>query len=348
MTVYVLGGSSTAMTGGWTDSFATQIMRRHAVRNLAIGAGNTLMALVRLTREVDLKPGDTVICASAIRDAMCLTLGHFQDGALLRYTEEVIRRCADAEARFIPLFMDTIGRDLDIRQRDHKTALTELFQAYDLDWIDVTVAYQNETGQSRIPVAYYDLTGHIAPHSEMTLFIADLVADAVLSDPTPPKPRTPVICDPARQIRIIDRFAPDDRAAGYVNRVLSDVLWEPELTLTPAAGIKEDSQLVAMVILADPAGGAFDVRVGDTAFTLSATCLLLNRPAPMALTVYLPNVLPNAPRMTPETELSLRWAEGRGAILADNLFREGVDIPDLGPTRSRLQCLVLDEPADTA
>lgn len=58
------------MSGGWADSFATQMVRGQAVRNLAIGAGNTLMSLVRLTEEVTLAPGDTVVWASAIRDVI--------------------------------------------------------------------------------------------------------------------------------------------------------------------------------------------------------------------------------------------------------------------------------------
>lgn len=343
MTVYILGGSSTVMTGGWADSFATQIVRRFPVRNLAMGGGNTQMALVRLMREAALQPGDTVVWATPIRDAMCLSGGAYADGALLRFSEELIWVCREAGAGVIPLLMDSRPRDLDLRQPAYKAALLELLDAYGLEGIDVTAEFQRETGLPRVPMQYFDATGHLIPGSDMSLFVADLVTDRLIKGAGVPAAAQVQHADPARRLVILDRFRPEEMSEKFENRLVSETVWQPGVDLPPDLRPAGDLEIEGLVLLADPEGGAIDLKTDHAHLSLSATCLVNYYRGPIFQTVYLPNILGGTVALPAGDTLRIGWARSGEGLLADQLFRPRT-AP--GPSRARISS-VLCRPAGT-
>ncbi|ABV92586.1 hypothetical protein Dshi_0841 [Dinoroseobacter shibae DFL 12 = DSM 16493] len=342
MTIYILGGSSTVMSGGWADSFATQMVRGQAVRNLAIGAGNTLMSLVRLTEEVTLAPGDTVVWASAIRDVMCLSKGGYRDGGLLRYTEELIRHVGASGARFVPLLMDSIARDLDVRQAPYKAALLDLLHHYGLDWVDVTAEFIRETGMMRVPLSFFDSTGHIIAGSEMSLFIADLAAEAVRSAGGHVRDIAPLRVDPRRPVQVVTRFSPDTRSEAFSNRLLSTTLWTPGIALEPGARPDGDLELEALIVMADPEGGALQVSTASAGFNLSAAAVVDYYRGPFLLSAYVPNLV-GAPMPVAAAEtLRVDWDATGHDLRSDLLFDPA---PQPGPSRARLAAMVFRQAA---
>lgn len=337
MTIYLLGGSSTIMSGGWADSFATGVIRRYPVRNLAIGAGNTLMSLIRLTQEVSLTSEDIVVWANPVRDVMCLSAGGYQDTGLLRYTEELIRHVGNSGARFIPLLLDSLMRDMDVRQPAYKQALLRILSHYGLDWIDVTAEFALETGMPRVPIAFFDATGHIVAGSEMVHFVADLVKDEVASGRGAVRRVPPIHMDPGRPTLITTQFKPLGRAEVYSNSLLSQTLWKPGLKSTPEDRPAGDLSLEALVLLADPKGGALDLRIDTRTFTISAGCLVDYYGGPMLMTAYLPNMFGRSPEIGAGETLHIDWARSSEKVHADQLFDPQ---PSPGPSRSRVGALV--------
>lgn len=342
MTVYILGGSSTVMSNGWADSFATQVVRAEPVRNLAIGAGNTLVAYFRLVQEIALQPGDTVVCASTIGDAVFLSRGGYKDGGLLRYTEEMIRYVGAAGARYVPVLMDTVFRDLDIRQASFKAGLVTLFRHYDLDWVDVTVAFTRETGRRRVPVAFYDSTGHIEAGSEMSHFIADLVTEAVRADGGHPGTPEPLHVDPARPPQIVTEFASDDDAEPFANSVISTKVWSPDLSLTPGMRPAGHLDLEALILMTDPEGGTLSIGTPHRQFTLSAQPIVDYYRGPMFLSAYLPNLIGETLSVAPGDSLKVAWDTGGQDIRSDVFFEPH---PKPGPSRARLVSMIFRQAA---
>lgn len=337
MTVYILGGSSTVMSNGWADSFVTQVVRAEPVRNLAIGAGNTLMAYFRLVQEIALQPGDTVVCASTIGDAVCLSRGGYKDGGLLRYTEEMIRYVSAAGARYVPVLMDTVFRDLDMRQAAFKAGLVTLFRHYDLDWVDVTVAFTRETGRRRVPVAFYDSTGHIEAGSEMSHFIADLVADAVRAGGGHPGTPQPLHVDPARPLQVVTEFASEGQAEAFANSVISATVWAPALSLDPGTRPAGPLDLEALILIADPAGGAFSISTPQKRFSLSAQPVVDYYHGPMFLSAYLPNLIGESLSVAPGDPLQVAWDASAQDVRSDVFFEPK---PKPGPSRARLASMI--------
>jgi hypothetical protein len=342
MTVYLLGGSSTVMSGGWADSFALRMMRRQPVRNLAIGGGNTLMSLIRLKQEVALAPGDTLVWANSVADVKCLSSGGYTDGCLLRYTEELVRHAALAGAGFVPLLIDSLRRDMDKLQPSYKQALLGLLDHYGLDWIDVTAEFGRETGLPRIPLGFYDATAHIAAGSEMTHFIADLVGAAIAEGRIEPRLAAPRHIDPRRAVQIVTEFAPADHVDTFENRVLRQTLWKPGLSLPPDMRPGGSVDLEALLVMADPAGGAFDLKTPDRTVTLSASCAVDYYNGPMLLTAYLRALIGGPLRLGPEASVRLDWAENAEDMRADLLFHPE---PELKQSRARLAAMVFREAA---
>lgn len=338
MTIYLLGGSSTVMSGGWADSFATRMVRRYPVRNLAIGGGNTLMSLIRLTQEVSLSSGDIVVWASSVRDAMCLSAGGYQDGGLLRYTEELIRHVGDAGARFIPLLMDTWARDMDLRQPAYKQSLLELLEHYRLDWIDVSAEFTREAGLPRIPMGFYDPTGHIKAGSEMTRFISDLTSAAIEQDQGCVQSAKPLFVDPARPTHLIGDFAPPDLAEPFAGKLLTKTLWQPGVTLPPEARPEGPLDLEALVVMADPSGGAFELATPEASVKISACTAVDFYKGRMLLIAYLPNLIGTPLRIEADATLRLDWSDDASPACADLLFHPD---PALGKTRARLASMIV-------
>lgn len=304
MAIYILGGSNTALRGSWADPFTVAMARKYAVHNLSLGATNTVEAFIRLIDEVDLKEGDTVIWSNATNDAICMNHGYFQDFSLIGYTEEIIRRCLDAKARFIPLLLDTFNRVIHRARPDYRDALREL-----LDHIEINAA------------------------------VAERVLQAVERGDGVPHAAEPLMANPQQSYSVFRDFGPTENRQPFDNKFLSIGTWLPPIETAPAS--EALVEIDTLVLLADPVGGAFDLSVGGARFSFSATHIFKPRPKPIILTVTPRNAMPEGVFWRKGEVLRLDWCRDPANLYHEMYFQHDLGPGDLMPSGARLAGVLL-------
>lgn len=339
MAIYILGGSNTALRGSWADPFTVAMARKYAVHNLSLGATNTVEAFIRLIDEVDLKEGDTVIWSNATNDAICMNHGYFQDFSLIGYTEEIIRRCLDAKARFIPLLLDTFNRVIHRARPDYRDALRELLDHYGLAWIDLHEMYQEETGRPSIPFSMYRDIIHLHPDIEINAAVAERVLQAVERGDGVPHAAEPLMANPQQSYSVFRDFGPTENRQPFDNKFLSIGTWLPPIETAPAS--EALVEIDTLVLLADPVGGAFDLSVGGARLSFSATHVFKPRPKPIILTVTPRNAMPEGVFWRKGEVLRLDWCRDPANLYHEMYFQHDLGPGDLMPSGARLAGVLL-------
>ncbi|SMX32164.1 SGNH/GDSL hydrolase family protein [Actibacterium lipolyticum] len=345
MTIYITGGSNTAKPGGWSDKFAARIVRKYAVRNLALGATNSHMAFIRVMRDAQLGPGDAVVWANSTNDAMCMSEGHYSDFALIGYVEQMIRLCAETGARFIPLIIDSYNKLVDVEQAEYKRRILALLEHYSLPWIDLRAAYFGETGEADLPRHFFMDPLHFNADSPVTDFIGDLAIEAVESGLGHPAKTSPMSDDAKCRFEVVSEFGPTQQSARFENSVANLATWKPPFASTPLSP-SGAAEVDALVVVAGSEGGAFTISVGAQSLSFSACHCFGYWPKPGLLIVRPRNLLAEGLRIGTGDKIKVDWCDSPANLKADMYFRGNLEPHQLGQSQSRIAYAVLKHHAD--
>jgi sulfur relay (sulfurtransferase) DsrF/TusC family protein len=259
MAIHLVGGSNSRMKEGWSRYLADIL--DEPMHNRSIGATSSIMGAVLLDVLDDIKSGDTLIWEYALNDS-----GHVRRGypceTLLRFIEYTLRECARRGIRFTaaiftPKFHNKTPDAITLRTR----ALA-LFASYGVDAFDVNECYCTRNNLQEFPDELYSNPLHYVENDDLMGFIAQGVA-ALLPG------KVPTDLEPIHvgsgEYRI-ERFQKDEV---FKNSIISlPVAKAPtHMAFTHAEGWN----VLGLLVLTHPRGGAIEFTCGDSRLELSLT-----------------------------------------------------------------------------
>lgn len=319
MTIYIFGGSNTAMSGGWADKLSETLYRRYPVQNLGLGATNSLNALVRLLGEVTLAPGDTVLWANAINDAICLSGRAYPAGRMCDYVEAMIRHCAAAGARFIPVILDTFPQHLQREQAAYGRAIDALCDHYGLRPVHLPRAFAAETGTTQIPRHHYTDILHLVRGGEMVAFVAELATARIDQGGPPPADVPPLFLSPGTRFQLARNFVgvADEEVHTPIYHARA---WRPPVTVTPEVPPGTRAWVEGVTLVADPFAGRVALTVGAAQVILSASHNFAYTQSVLALTASIPLLCPQGLALPEGGALRFDWDPSGHPIDVDMYF----------------------------
>lgn len=337
------------MKGGWGDGLSTRLCRLMPVRNLALGATNSLTALIRLQSDVALRPGDVVVWANAINDAICLSNSDQSPRRMIEYVETMIRMCQAAGARFVPVLLDTFPRHLMIQQSTYARYIDHVTKHYELDVVNLPTSFAAKSGTTAIPRRYFLDVLHLVPGGELCEFVAELTMDLIRQERGVPVDRAPIFCPKELRFEVVSDFEPTGRREMFHNHLLDKVVWNPPISLSPKVPAEGHCEIEAVTVIADFQSGRFAMRTGDQSLALSANHNFTQTGSPIALTTCLRVIAPGGVVLTPGQSIDFEWSPGAEPIPVDMYFR-AVPVSPLTPaSRARVLSVLLrhqDNPPD--
>lgn len=341
MTVYILGGSNTAMKGGWGDGLTLRLSRRMPVQNLALGATNTLNAMIRLLSEVTLHPGDVVVWGNAINDAVCLSGKAYTPLQMIGYVETMVRRCQAAGARFVPVLLDSFHRHLMVQQSEYAGLIEGLLAHYRLTSVNLPVSFAAETGSMFIPRQHYMDILHLVPGGDVCEFVSDLAADVVTQGHGTPADVAPLYLDAQTRFTLLRDFADPAQREVFQNQLLETEVWMPPATLRPDLSGQTEATVEAVTMIADPQAGRITMQVGNHAVALSGNHNFTQMGRPIELTTCVPVIAPEGVAIAPGQEIRFDWSTDTAPIPVDMYFNPVPAGPQFGGSAARVVSVLL-------
>lgn len=341
MTVYIFGGSNTAMRLGWADSLSVRLLRRVPVQNLGLGATNSLNALVRLKSDVTLAADDVVVWTNAINDAMCLSGNQYKTQIFLEYVEEMIVHCRAVGARFIPVLIDSFIQHLMVQQADYATNLLGLMDHYGLDVVHLPQKFTEETGMPRIPRHHFSDALHMVPQGELSEFLAELTTDLIEEGRGYPADRPCLYVRPGTSFEVLRDFQERERSTVFSNHMLRATSWKPPVSLCPDVLESGHTEIEAVTMLADPSWGRFTLCVGDQQVPICASHIFPDNGAVIALTAYIRLLAPNGVTVKQGEVIRFEWSTGRDPIPVELYFQPGPAKPAQRESRAKILSVLL-------
>ncbi|GKY87532.1 hypothetical protein [Sinisalibacter aestuarii] len=227
MAVYVIGGSNSLKSDGWTSRF--RAVEPDFV-NLSVGATTSITGLYRILTHPGITRGDVLIWEYALNEANRVSNGQSMR-TYLAHLEHLLRLARDRGLLVAPLIFTPRHLEKRAQRSRYYDRLFALLAHYALVPFDVSAELRRSLGVPRLPESSFRDKLHYAHDDEMLDFICQGAQRAVrqASVPAPAKPRYVR----GERLRLITDFANDS----FANSIMQLPVARPPFTFTyPARG----------------------------------------------------------------------------------------------------------------
>ncbi|KCV82067.1 hypothetical protein ATO10_09478 [Actibacterium atlanticum] len=342
MTVYIFGGSNTAMKNGWATSFAQQVMRRVPVQNLALGATNSINALTRLMEDVILKKDDVVIWSNATNDAFCLSSRPYDEARMLEAVERMIQITRAAGARFLPVLIDTFPQHLMVQQEEFASRILHMCSHYQLEVVNLPQAYAAETGTMQARAEYFIDGLHMTAGGELSEYVAELTEGLWRRGGNYPADVPTLWVPDGVEMEVFSAFDQPDMSQHFESLLIAKETWLPPVTATPVRRQGMTTEIQAITILADPVHGRFNMDSGEQSLTVSAIHNFGFTGNPLIVMVT-PRLMIPGGMFLPDDASAIRfsWDDTHHPVPTDMYLKPAQDRPATGESSARVVSLLL-------